>query len=204
MSFFHPSQFETSSSHTPRDDRITRIKIEGDVAQMKSPGKYNLTIDDNKISGSNTRHLFKNLWGETPLTFLFFSRTNIENIQDLIKMVIHKNTGYIVDNQSLNELMIVMRSIFLQYAAHPKLFDVKMSDTELKELRIKYTNEVARLNDIVINAIVPNVVSQMQQYIDYLRDASTQPYQSTTPQNSSVAGQREYRSITQVLLGSEL
>lgn len=208
---FHQKIFETPNSDVPLEDR-TLMSVRKQRAQrltdekldkLVSPGSFNLTPDDKSVSGSNTRFLFKNLYGETPLTFSFFSNKNIQNIQNLIKFTVHRETGYVIDNQSVNELMIIMRSIFLEYSLHPKLIDEKMSDKEKSELIIKYKNEVARLNEIVINAIVPKIISQIQQYLDYLRDASQQPYQMDKPKNESVIGQKQYRSTTQVLFGGD-
>ena len=208
---FHQQIFETPNSDLPLENR-TLMSIRKQRAQrltnntvenLVSPGSFNLTPDDKKVSGSNTRFLFKNLYGETPLTFAFFSDKNIENLQNLIKFIVNREMGYVVDNQSTNELMIIMRSIFLEYSLHPKLIDDSMSDTEKKILLQKYTNEVDRLNKIVINSIVPKIISQIQQYIDYLKDASEQPYQMDKPENVSVQGQKQYRSTTQVLFGGD-
>lgn len=207
---FHPQLYETNTGFPEdkrtlmtiteeRGQRLSSDKLEN----LKSPGRFKLTPDDTSISGSNTRFMFKNLYSETPLTFLFFSNKNIDNVQNLLKMIVHRETGYIIDNQSVNELMIIMRSIFLEYSLHPPLIDEKMSDKQRSDLLIKYTNEVFRLNQIVVNEIVPKVISQIQQYVDYLRDASQQPYQMDKPKNESVKGQKQYRSITQVLAGGE-
>lgn len=206
---FHPSIFEISSNDKPLDNRTLQsiTKQRGQrltsetVEQMISPGSFNFTIDDKKVSGSNTRYLFKNLYGETPLTFLFFSDKNIQNIQNILRYNVYKQTNYTIDNQSTNELMIIMRSLFLEYSAHPKLLDESMSDDERRELLEKYTIEVARLNKIVIDAVLPKVISQIQQYVDYLRDSSKQPYYMDKPKNESVQGMKQYRSATQVLLG---
>lgn len=205
---FHPKFYERKTDLpgdkrtllTITEERSKRLPSD-EIESLKSPGNFNLTPDDTTISGSNTRFLFKNLYGETPLTFLFFSNKNINNIQKLLKMRVHKTNGYIIDNQSVNELMTIMRSIFLQYSAHPPLIDEKMSEQERQALFKKYTGEVDRLNRIVLNEILPNVVSQIQQYVDYLRDASQQPYYMDKPTNESVKGQKQYRSITQVLAG---
>jgi tetrahydromethanopterin S-methyltransferase subunit H len=97
-----------------------------------------------------------------------------------------------------------MRALFLEYSLHPKLITEEMSDKERSELLKKYTIEVERLNMIVINQVVPKIISQIQQYVDYLRDASEQPYYMDKPQNDSVKGQKQYRSTTQVLIGGEL
>lgn len=208
---FHPSVFE-SIKDTPfegrtlmniRKERSQRL-TDDDLKKLRSPGSFKLTENDKLISDSNTRHLYKNLYGETLLTQMFFSKKNIENIQNIIKYIVHKEIGYIIDNQSYNELLIVMRSIFLEYSAHPPLISSNMDEKAKLELYDRYTREVKRLNEIVINEITPKVISQVQQYLDYLRDASTQPYQANTPMNDSISGQREYRSITQVLLGGKL
>lgn len=207
---FHPELYERSfdlpgdkrTLLTITDERSKRLPSKK-LEDLKSPGKYNLTPDDKQISGSNTRFLFKNLYGETPLTFLFFSDKNIQNIQNLVKLNVHKEMNYIIDDQSVNELMIIMRSIFLEYSAHPPLISDKMSEKERQVLFKKYTNEVDRLNKIVVREIVPKIVSQIQQYVDYLRDASQQPYYMDKPKNESVKGQKQYRSITQVLAGGK-
>jgi tetrahydromethanopterin S-methyltransferase subunit H len=97
-----------------------------------------------------------------------------------------------------------MRALFLEYSLHPKLITDKMSEQESAELLKKYTTEVSRLNTIVVNQVVPKIISQIQQYVDYLRDASTQPYYMDKPKNDSVKGQKQYRSTTQVLTGGDL
>jgi len=209
---FQQQIFETTNADIPletrtlqeitkeRGQRLTKSKID----ELISPGSYDFNTNDDSLSGSNTRHLFKNLYGETLLTFLFFSKKNIDNIQDILKFVVHRETKYIIDNQSVNELLIVMRALFLEYSLHPKLITEEMSDKERSELLKKYTIEVERLNMIVINQVVPKIISQIQQYVDYLRDASEQPYYMDKPQNDSVKGQKQYRSTTQVLIGGEL
>lgn len=209
---FQQQIFETTNADIPietrtlqeirkqRGQRLTKSKIDDLVA----PGSYKFNTNEDSLSGSNTRHLFKNLYGETLLTFLFFSKKNIDNIQDILKYVVHRETGYIIDNQSVNELLIVMRALFLEYSLHPKLITEEMSPKERNELLQKYTAEVARLNMIIVNQVVPKIISQIQQYVDYLRDASEQPYYMDKPKNDSVKGQKQYRSTTQVLAGGDL
>lgn len=209
---FQQQIFETSNADIPTDTRtLQEISKErgqrltkSNLGDLVSPGSYKFNTNEEYVSGSNTRHLFKNLYGETLLTFLFFSKKNIDNIQDILKFVVHRETSYIIDNQSVNELLIIMRALFLEYSLHPKLITEEMSEKERSELLKKYTAEVARLNMIVINQVVPKIISQIQQYVDYLRDASEQPYYMDKPKNDSVKGQKQYRSTTQVLAGGDL
>ncbi len=183
MNQFHPSMFETIID-VPKEDRTlsaikeqrkTRLGGDNDLSNLTSPGKYAFTENDSAISHSNTRHLFKNLYGETLLTFLFFSSQNVNNLQNLIKYLVNKEIGYTIDNQDNTELLIIMRSIFLEYSAHPPLLTEEMSEEEKQKLLNRYTSEVGRLNEIVLNQVVPRIVSQLQQYLDYLRDSSKQP-----------------------------
>ncbi len=192
---FHPSIFE---------DRNIKVSHTVSSSTLSSTTSSTPPSSTTKPNSSNTRHLFKNLYGETPLTYLYFSDKNIENLQKVIRYMVHKETGYVIDNQSQTELLIIMRSIFLEYSSHPPLLDNKMSEERRSEILLKYKNEVIRLNDIVINTVIPKIISQLQQYITYLEDASRPSYQMETPESSSIAGQRQYRSVTQVLIGGDL
>ena len=90
---FYNEIFETTNPDIPletrtlqmirkqRGQRLTSEKVD----KMVSPGSHILTIDDDGLSDSNTKYLFKNLYGETLLTSLFFSKLNILNIQNVIK-----------------------------------------------------------------------------------------------------------------------
>lgn len=176
--------------------------VTSNLGNLESPGSFNLS--ERELTGSNTRHLFKNLYGETPLTFLFFSKENIENIQNVIRHLIYKQLLQVIDNQNVTELMIIMRSIFLQYHRHPKLLLPNMSDDEKSKLTKQYTDEVSRLNELVINDTVPRIISQLQQYMDYLKDSSSPRILMPKPENPSVSGLRNYRSVTSTLLGTNL
>lgn len=175
-----------------------------DISKLESPGSYAFTSDDKQLSGSNTRFLFKNLYGETPLTFLFFSEDNITNIQNLSKMLVYKQMNYVISDQNVTDLQIVMRSIFLAYSEHPPLLDETMPKEKINMLLKMYTQEVARLNQLVIDTIVPDICSQVQAYLDYLRDAGTPLRTIPRAQSTSIAGTKAYRSATNVWLGTPL
>lgn len=188
-----------NSVRNPRTLNVFGLEPSSSIKSLKSPGTYQFTTNDNTLSGSNTRYMFRNLYGETPLTFLFFSKDNINNLQDIIKMLVYKQMNYVIDKQSVTDLEIIMRSIFLAYSEHPELLDEKMPDAKKNAILKLYKNEVARLNELVINDIVPRVCSQLQAYLDYLRDASGGLRTIPRSENTSVAGTRTYRSITSAL-----
>lgn len=207
MSFENNNNSSELLKHNRTIDNLAQersLVTNRNIDKLGTPGNYNLTIDDSvdaTLSQSNTRHLFKNLYGETLLTSLFFSKTNIVNIQNLIKMMVFKQMNKVVSDQSTNELMIVMRSIFLTYSEHPLLINENMSETQKNELYKQYSLEVARLNELVLNDIVPKICSELQQYLGYLHDSSNPRFIIDRSQNTSVTGQKQYRSITNVLTG---
>lgn len=205
QSNFHPSVFETPNADLPYNQRI--LFSEQDAKKediIGTPGAYKLTVNDQQISKNNTTQVFKNQYSDTLLTELFFSDTNIENIQQLSRFLIYKKTNIIIDKQSYNELLTIMRSIFLEYSSHPPLIDADMSETQKKLILPLYTKEITRLNEIVINDIVPRIESQLSQYINYIRDISEMPQPIERSTNVSNSGQKQYRSVTQVLTGSQL
>jgi hypothetical protein len=211
---FHPSQFETTMADTPQGTRsIRELEREhtkrlntDDLNHLQSPGTFHLTDKLNdEIADSNKKYMTKTLFEDSLLNFLFFSKKNVQNIQNIIKHKVYKSTNKIIDDQNTTELLVIMRSIYLEYSAHPPILKDDMDEKTKKQILVMYTNEVQRLNGLVIDYVYPTVLSGLQQYIMYLKDASTLPYQQQQPVSSdNVKGQRAYRSVTQVLLGTDL
>ena len=106
------------------------------------------------------RNPTEGLWNDTPLSNLFFSKENIDNIQNGLRAGVFKrsNGQYTIGVQDCDVLKIVMRSTFLQYSAN--------QTTNIKE-------QVDQLNQMVLNYCVQQVYSEAQGYIRYIYDAST-------------------------------
>lgn len=213
IKIFHPSQFETTIADVPNGKlSIKELEIErtkrlntDNIAILKSPGNYIFDKKNTEISDKQERYEAKIQSEDSLLTFMYFSKKNVDNIQNVIKYKIYKETGKVIDAQTPSEIIIIMRSIYFEYSCHPPIISDKMDKTLIKKITLMYTEEVERLNQLVIDYIFPNVLSGLQQYICYLADASTMPYQQNQPTSiDNVKGQREYRSITQTLLGSAL
>lgn len=205
QSKFHPSIFETPEGDLPYNQRALFSKEDSNKEGLiGTPGAYKITIDDKTISKNNTKQVFKNQYSDTLLTQMFFSQTNVENIQQLLRLFIYKKTNIVIDKQSYNEILTIMRSIFLEYSSHPPLIDADMSEQQKRAILPLYTKEVSRLNEIVVNDVVPRVQSQLIQYINYIKDISELPKPIERSSNVSNSGQKQYRSVTQVLTGGQL
>lgn len=129
----------------------------------------------------------------TPFSRAFFSHKNIQEIQRLIryKVYVYSDKKYIIDNQDETELVIVMRSQYLSYArvqSEPKFF----------------AQEIERLNELVLKAILPNLLSNIEQYVGYIRDSTENYNPVARPVALSTKGENSLRSISDVLVGDDL
>lgn len=117
-------------------------------------------------------------WEQNTLSRTFFSPENIRIIQNAIRKDVYEKSGnkkYIVDDQSVDELKIIMRAIYYQYA---------------RNLETHITEQVNDLNKKVINWSVPHILSAVDHYHYYINDISHLPVPMQQPQNISRAGTR--------------
>jgi hypothetical protein len=107
----------------------------------------------------------------TAVSQRFFGRQNVDLLQRRLRDEVRKRTGYEIDRQSDEQLLIVMRYVFMQSGRN--------AGGEA---------EVRRLNELVLRETVPQVGSGLAQYLGYLRDASTLPTPIPRGQATSVKG----------------
>lgn len=107
----------------------------------------------------------------TETSRMFFGRANVDELQRRLKDEIRKQMGYAIDRQSEEQMLIVMRYVFIQSGRNTG-----------------GAAEVRRLNELVLAEIVPQVGSGLAQYLAYLRDASTLPTPIARGQATSIKG----------------
>ena len=78
----------------------------------------------------------------SPLSEAFFSKENINNIQIHLKNRVRCKTGYTIDAQSEQDLLIIMRALYALHAQNPTT-------------SAAISAEVQRLNELVLADIVP-------------------------------------------------
>jgi hypothetical protein len=106
------------------------------------------------------RNPTEGLWTKNALTDAFFSLENINVLQNGIRTgVYNKSNGqYEIGPQDCDTLKVIMRGMFLQYAAN--------KPGQIRE-------QVMELNKMVLDYCVQQVYSEAQGYMQYLNDAST-------------------------------
>ena len=92
----------------------------------------------------------------------FFSKENIDILQEgIINSVYNTSQGkYKIGRQSDQELTIIMRSIYFQYG---------------KNNNFNVIEQVRELNRIVINWCVDEIITNINQYMNYKTNISTLP-----------------------------
>ena len=110
-----------------------------------------------------------------PLSKYFFSTKNINHLQYLLMREVARlsQNKYKIGKQNENELMIIMRSIYLQYSKNT---------TNVEK-------QVIELNRTVIHETVPRIISGIENYLSYMRDQGSNPVpEIDRAQNVNITG----------------
>jgi hypothetical protein len=120
---------------------------------------------------------------ETILSKVFFSTQNVARIQkQIIKTVlIVTDKQFLIEEQDEADLMVVLRSMFLQHARH-------YSDD--------IPGQIKELNDLVVDEVVPGIISEIKAYVGYLERVFEPLYFQDRPQNVGIHGLRTLPSVT--------
>ncbi len=93
---------------------------------------------------------------KNPLNAMFFSQKNLDYLQELIKKVIYKETGYVIGRQSDVDLLIIMRAKYLQDGKNQP-YELEKQVAELNYLALKY-------------AVYDQILPKVKGYNIYLND----------------------------------
>lgn len=138
-------------------------KVNNGRVNIKSPNTSALFQMYDKIPANQCvtfRNATEGLWDNTALSQAFFSRENIQIIQNGIRAGVYKrsNGQYVIGDQDCDSIKIVMRSVFLQYSANQPS---------------NISQQIEQLNKIVLNYCIQQVYSEAQGYMKYVDDVST-------------------------------
>ena len=130
---------------------------------IKTPNTSSLFQMYDKIPANQCttfRNATEGLWVDTELSNTFFSKENIQILQNGIRSgVYHKSNGqYLIGPQDYDSLKIIMRSVYLQHSSN-MINNIQQQITEL--------------NKIVLNYCIQQVYSEAQGYMKYISDVST-------------------------------
>lgn len=132
-------------------------EVRGDNFQL-----YQLYVNQAQPHKRAGQEAIKSIHGKNELSEVFFSRTNIDAIQESIRYLVYKKScgKHVIDKQSETDLIIIMRSTYLQYG-------------EFKPYGI--ADQVKELNQRVLEYCVPKILEEIKLYMYYRKDISQMP-----------------------------
>jgi hypothetical protein len=200
-------------------DRFRTDHLQGRDQRLLYEGRYSdfaLNGPDRHVEGHPSQAQGDGLWyrdliktlEQTPVSAFVFSLTNLSHIRTLLcRQVVQyyasqQNPGvasYVAqilqpEGQSLREIALIMRSIYLEWAYHPIEMWSKDSVRQKQAIRA----EVARLNQRFLTDQVPRVADRIGLQLAYQRDRTQQPMVMERPQLMSQAGTRLTRGVSDV------
>ena len=110
-----------------------------------------------------------------PLNQAYFSPANVQIVQNKIRYDVYERSKgeFLIDPQSADELLTVMRAMYLQYGRH---------------LPDDIAGQIAELNQLVADWAVPKIMAECSMHRHYLRDVTTMPIPLEHPVKMSMVG----------------
>jgi len=111
-------------------------------------------------TNTNYQNVLVGNFERSKLSDSYFSKNNIELIQNSIRKGVYdkSNQRILIDKQSEDQVVLVMRSMYLQYS---------------KNLDINIPKQIEELNSHVLNYCIPSVYNEAVSYLKYKEDASS-------------------------------
>lgn len=147
---------------TPKNDAI--FKMQERIGLRNKATNYNEALNGT--------------WENNVLAQVYFSSQNIQIIQNAIRAGVYKMSGnkFVVATPNIDTLKIIMRSTYLQYAEH---------------YNTNITEQVERLNKIVLEYAIPETYNSAISYQRYIEDQSTLVVPLDMPQKTD----RQYTQL---------
>ena len=129
-------------------------------------------------STSFSSALSGNDWEETILSRAFFSAENVQILQNGLRAGVYakSNNEIVIPPQNTDQLKIIMRSTFLQYAEY---------------LSKNIKQQIEHLNKIVLDYVIPTVYNEAMGYLKYMQDQSS----LVVPLELPLHHDREYKQL---------
>lgn len=197
----HPSFFQVDLPIQPEARTVDSMFFKRSQAVREILSDTNTKVNQYELykedyqTNSYAKDVLKGMFTNELVYSVYFSDKNILNILKALKYTIYKLSGHKIDieAQQKAELVGAMRAMLITYpATNP--YSCKPDDIE---------KQINQWNGLVITELTPHIISNIEQYYGYLKDAGTQPIPLRHPQNLSTAGTKTLRSTTDVLFGDD-
>lgn len=152
---------------TPTPGRVNLEAVNAEVSRL--PGfQYQTSVQSTAALDG-----IRGNWEENLLNQTYFSPANFKIVQNRIRHAVYQETGQIIDEQSSDDLFMIMRAIYLTYG---------------RNLPYNIKEQIEELNQKVADWCVPKIAAEVSMYAQYLRDIDTMPVPMERAVSLSSAG----------------
>ena len=137
---------------------------------------YNLYTESKNYNLNSTA--VEGIVEKTRLSEIFFGKCNIELLQKIIAYDVYKKIGEKIGKQSEHELLIIMRSYFLQEANN-----VLTNDEDIK-------NEIRKLDILIKDECVKRIIVMVKQHKAYIKEIDNVAIPLDRAESTNVKGRK--------------
>jgi hypothetical protein len=121
-----------------------------------------------KVAASESMDAIRGNLQATPLNQTFFSPANVQILQNRLRREVYERSkgDFLIDEQSADELLTIMRAMYLQYG---------------KNQPSNIRGQIEELNKIVADWAVPRILSECSMHKTYLHDIQHMPVPLSQP-----------------------
>jgi Family of unknown function (DUF5761) len=168
------SEFYTGTAIPNAPKHTGRLPLSGEEEKWSVP-KATLYAPEPSLVPARMNERIQWRHTETPLNTLFFSQGNIDNLQDKIRATVKQMVNADIDRQSDDDLFLIMRSYYLQYAMNnPNNVAAELED----------------LNNRVVSFAANRIAVEVEGYRYYRKDIMDFPPPIANPIDTHIYGTR--------------
>lgn len=167
------------------EDQKKDFRLNGFVSNIYNNENENVPyakqfVSTEKVSNSPQLYNVSQISGnmeENEVSDLFFSKKNLQALQNGIRYLVYKrsNEKHIIGEQSVTELILIMRSLYVRYG---------------QNLMYNVVDQVRKLNERVLEFAVPKILAELEMYEMYLKDKASLPVPLDRGTNVSSKGEK--------------
>jgi len=181
-----PYYGEESKSYYDKGQGIPQLTANNMTQQDVFRTPFLFTQEHKKNYGAMSKTAEKAISSKSELSKMFFSDRNVKRIQTKIKDSVYERTNKefrLNVNQDENDLLIAMTAAFKENARH---------------LPQQLVRQVKKLNQKVVNDIVPDMITMIRQEHHYIKEINEPIKPIMRPMNVNNAGSNTLPSITSI------
>jgi hypothetical protein len=168
------SEFYTGTAIPNAPKHTGRLPLSDEESKLTVP-KAVLYAPEPSLTPHRVAERIQYRHGETPLNTAFFSHDNIERLHNDIRDAVRQMINADIDRQSDDDLMLIMRSYYLQYAQNNPN---------------RVAEELTDLNNRVVHFASNRIAVEVEAYRYYRKDILDFPAPIAAPVNVNIYGTR--------------